>query len=142
MDNMDSVREIERIERIFANPGFDLEECYQYIDKSDFVGFDFMPPIVIGHAQWKAHVESLLGSIPKIDARIERLEIHAGDEHGFANSILHFESFDESGASSFAADVRQTICYRKKNNRWYQVSQHASVPVDIATGRPVMETSW
>jgi ketosteroid isomerase-like protein len=134
--------EIERIERIFADPNFDLEECYRYIDSDEFVGFDFMPPTVVGREGWKAHVGALVGSVPKIDARIVRLEVRAGSDFGFANSILHFEAYDEAGNATFAGDLRQTICYRKKDGRWYQVSQHASVPVDMASGQPVFKNSW
>lgn len=142
MDNPESIAEIERIEKIWEDPNATLDECHQYIDREEFVGFDFMPPILNGHEHWYAHVGYLMKNTPKYEGKIVRREIHAGDEHGFANSILHFEMFDDDGNVVFAGDLRQTICYKKKNGKWYQVTQHASVPVDLSTRQPVFENKW
>jgi ketosteroid isomerase-like protein len=135
--------EIERIERLFGRTDFDLDECISYIDPDSFVGFDLMPPTLIGRKGYEAHLRMLLATLPKYRIELLRLEVHAGSDYGFANSLQHLDVYDDAGNVTFAADTRVTVCYRKSSTgRWMQVAQHASVPVDLSTGKPIFDIKW
>ncbi|QIB65064.1 YybH family protein [Kineobactrum salinum] len=138
----ESESEIERIERTFNDPNFNLEECYQYIDPDDFVAFRFMPPTVVGREEWKRIIGEMAENVARVDGEIIKMEISAGSDHGFANSILKVTTYDEDGNATFSGNLRTTVCYRKKDDKWFQVAQHASVPINFATGQPDFDSEW
>ena len=141
MRNPESEAEILRIEKIFNRPDFDIEECLSYCDPDDFVSFDFLYNIV-GKEGHRKHLEKMRAAVPVGACEFLRMEISAGDDHGFANYILHVTLYDNDGNLKYDGNMRVTICYRKKDGKWYQVAQHASVPIDLETGLPDFKSVW
>ncbi|QIB66810.1 YybH family protein [Kineobactrum salinum] len=141
MRNPESEAEILRIEKLFNRPDFDIGECLDYCDPKDFVSFDFLYNIV-GKEAHRKHLESMRSNIPKLDCEFLRMEISAGDDHGFANYILHVTLYNDDDSIMYESNMRVTICYRKSDGKWYQVAQHASVPIDLQTGVPDLKSVW
>lgn len=134
--------EIERIERVFADQNFKIEEVIKYIDPDEFVSFDFMPPTITSKKMHEEHLKRLVATLPKFTNKILRMKVYAGEDFGFANSIQHLELYDEKGNVTLAANIRVTVCYRKSGGKWLQVAQHGSVPMDLNSGQPILDTTW
>jgi ketosteroid isomerase-like protein len=141
MRNPESEAEIARIERVFFDPEFKVEEVLEYVDPDEFVSFDFMYNIV-GKDAHRHHLQRMKALVPKLTGEILRMEIRAGDDFGFVNSIQHITLFDDAGKVTYDGNLRVTICYQKKDGKWLQVAQHASVPLDLETGVPDFKSVW
>jgi ketosteroid isomerase-like protein len=141
MRDAEAEAEIRRIEEIFFDPNFDVDEVLSYIDPDEFVSFDFMYNIV-GKKAHEEHLRRMKAIVPKLTGEILRMEIQAGKDFGFVNSIQHITLFDDAGNVTYDGNLRVTICYRKKDGKWLQVAQHASVPLDMQTGQPDFKSVW
>jgi len=133
--------EIKRIEDLFFDPNFDVDRVLEYVDPDEFVSFDFMYNIV-GKKAHEEHLRRMKALVPKLTGEILRMEIRAGSDFGFVNSIQHITLYDDAGKVTYDGNLRVTICYRKKNGKWMQVAQHASVPLDLETGVPDFKSVW
>jgi SnoaL-like protein len=141
MNDRQAEAEILRIEKVFANPDFKVAEVLEYIDPDDFVSFDFMYNIV-GKKAHEEHLNRMKALVPKLAGEFLRLEVHAGADFGFTNAILHITLFDHADNVTYDGNLRVTNCYRKRDGKWMQVAQHASVPLDLNTAAPDFKSVW
>ncbi len=80
--------------------------------------------------QWQGHFDHI------VDLRAEFHELHAvadGDV-GFVRSVQRFWATGIDGWADIDIVFRQTDCFQRRAGKWQLVHQHASVPVDFATG--------
>jgi ketosteroid isomerase-like protein len=133
--------EIERIERLFADADFKVEEILEYVDPDDFVSLNINYNIS-GKKAFEEHLHRALALMPKGTNEILKLKVYASGDHGFAIALHKTMLYDADGNLLFGGHLRNTTCYRKRGGRWFQVSQHASVPFDMQTKAPDLESDW
>jgi len=104
------------------------------------VSFDVGPPLQHGGGEafrkrWQELFESYQGPI---DYEVRDLSITAGDDVAFSHSLNRIGGTEKNGQK---ADrwLRWTACYRKTNGKWLIVHEQVSVPVDLRSGKAVMD---
>jgi uncharacterized protein (TIGR02246 family) len=106
----------------------------------DVVSFDFGPPLQHGGGEifmmrWQELFESYQDAI---DYEIRDLSVAAGDDVAFSHSLNRVSGTLRNGQKS-ARWLRFTACYRKTNGTWLIVHEQVSVPVDMKSGRAVLD---
>lgn len=109
----------------------------KYIDPG-IVLYDLMPPTFNGIAAWRGQMAGLAAAFKNFKIEILKIDIKADRELAVANSEQHFTVLDEKGAAIAESTYRVTDCYHKVNGRWLLFSVHESYPVDLATGKVVL----
>jgi len=106
----------------------------------EVVSFDVGPPLQHGGGEafrkrWQELFESYQGPI---DYEVRDLSITAGDDVAFSHSLNRIGGTVKNGQK---ADrwLRWTACYRKTNGKWLIVHEQVSVPVDLRSGKAVMD---
>ena len=66
------------------------------------------------------------------------MKIVAGDTVAFSRGLERMTGTLKNG-QKFDTWVRFTECYRKTNGRWLAIHDHISVPVDLDTGKAVLD---
>jgi ketosteroid isomerase-like protein len=109
-------------------------------DQSLFV-FDVVPPRqYVGAAAYRKDWENLLGGFDgPIKFEISNLAIVADGSIGFSHSIQRLSGKSKKG-EPVDLTVRVTDGYRKVNGRWLVAMEHVSVPVDLDTGKPDLQS--
>jgi uncharacterized protein (TIGR02246 family) len=106
----------------------------------DVVSFDIMPPLQYIGADAFRNVWEEVFSVYQgpINYEIHDLSITVGDDIAFIHSLNHNSGTLITGQQ---ADLwlRWTACFRKINGRWLIVHHQNSVPVDLATGKAVLD---
>jgi len=103
--------------------------------------FDLVPPRAYASADayrkdWTALLASFKGPV-KVE--ISDLVIDTDGSVGWSHSAQHVSGLGADGAP-VDMTVRVTDVYRKTAGRWRIVLEHVSVPVDLATGKPDMQS--
>lgn len=112
--------------------------CYEPGQK--IVIFDAIPPLqYVGAKAWSDDWAGLFKENPgPAKSEITELEVVVSGNVGFGHSIQKLELTGADGkAQSFV--VRATDGYRKTKGKWLIAHEHLSVPVDLATGKAVMD---
>lgn len=73
-----------------------------------------------------------------IDYEVRDLRITAGEDVAFSHSLNRIRGAMTNGQKTDLS-LRSTACYRKIDGRWLIVHLQASVPVDLATGKAVLD---
>jgi uncharacterized protein (TIGR02246 family) len=104
------------------------------------VSYDIAPPLQYsGYEAYKKDYQEFLDQFQgSVDIEYRDLKIVAGDTVAFSRGLERMTGTLKNG-EKFDAWVRFTECYRKSNNRWLAIHDHISVPVDLATGRAVLD---
>jgi ketosteroid isomerase-like protein len=110
----------------------------QYFDPQ-VVMYDFMPPTVRGLPALIAHVKEVFAGMNSFDVQILEMHVTADRELGFANSIQRVIVKDSNGSITLDGVFRNTNCYRKVHGRWLIQYEHISFPVDLASGKVVLQ---
>jgi uncharacterized protein (TIGR02246 family) len=109
-------------------------------DETLFV-FDVAPPRqYVGAKAYRKDWEDFLALFkgpPKFE--ITDLQITAADPLGYSHSIQHVSGTDAQD-QPIDLTVRLTDVYRKINGNWLIVHEHVSVPVDLNTNEPDLES--
>ena len=105
----------------------------------DVVSFDLGPPLQHGGGEtfmrrWRELFDSYQGPI---DYEVRGLRISAGDDVAFSYSLNRISGTMKNREQS-ERWVRWTAGYRKTNGAWLIVHEQVSVPVDIKSGRAVL----
>jgi uncharacterized protein (TIGR02246 family) len=68
----------------------------------------------------------------------EKLSIVAGDSVAFVNGLSHITGRKKDG---HAVDMRTrlTLCFEKREGKWLVVTEHASVPFDMQSYKPLID---
>ena len=104
------------------------------------VGFDIVPPLqYIGFEAYKKDYQEFLDQFQStIDVEYRDLNIVAGDTVAFSRGLERMTGTLKNG-QKFDAWVRFTECYRKTNGHWLAIHDHISVPVDLDSGKAVLD---
>jgi ketosteroid isomerase-like protein len=105
----------------------------------DIVSFDVEPPLrQVGAAgKRKNWVEAFAVFQPPLDYEIRDLTITVSGDVAFAYSINRLSGTLSNGTRG-GVWVRVTMCFRRDDGRWLIAHDHASVPLDFASGKAVL----
>jgi len=106
----------------------------------DLVSFDIVPPLqYVGADVYRKHWREALSSFPgPINYEVRDLDITVGGDVAFAHSFNRLSATLPNG-QQIGNWLRWTACFRKINGKWLIAHMQASVPVDLATGRAVLD---
>jgi len=130
--------QIATIENIIANAQT-TEVALKYFDPA-IVMYDMTPPTFNGRAEVEAHVTQLLAYLKHFHTDILAMRVESDGVLGFANSTQHVVVRDDSGSVTLDAVLRVTECYHKVQGHWLVVASHGSLPVDLATGKMILDS--
>ncbi len=105
----------------------------------ELVSFDIVPPLqYVGADAYRKHWEEAFSSFPgPIDYKIADLSITVGDDVAFTHSFNLLSGTMNTG-QKIGNWLRWTACFRKINGQWLIAHMQASVPVDLETGKAVL----
>jgi uncharacterized protein (TIGR02246 family) len=107
-----------------------------YVPGNELFVFDVgVPRQHAGWEDYKKDWQDFLAMVPgplKFD--ISELSVETDGRLGFSHSIQHM-SWKGADGSPMEMTVRVTDVYRKMDDKWLIVQEHASVPVDLTTGK-------
>jgi ketosteroid isomerase-like protein len=103
------------------------------------VSYDIVAPLqYAGFEAYKKDYQEFLDQFQSpIDIEVRDLSIVAGDTVAFSRGLERMSGVLKNG-EKFDAWVRFTECYRKTNGHWLAVHDHISVPVDLETGKALL----
>jgi uncharacterized protein (TIGR02246 family) len=106
----------------------------------NIVSFDILPPLQTVSAEtfvthWQQFFESHQGPI---HVEFPDIRIATGDDVAFSYCVHRIKGTLKSGQQTDWW-LRWTACYRKTNGRWLIVHEHVSVPVDLRSGKALMD---
>ena len=113
-----------------------------YAPGKDLLVFDVVPPRQ--YAGWDAYKkdwqEFLAGFKGPIKFTVSDLAITASGDMAFSHSIQSVSGMDTKGKAT-EMTVRVTDVYRKTSGKWLIVHEHVSVPVNLDTAKPDMNST-
>jgi len=106
----------------------------------DVVSFDISPPLQHGGGdafvkRWQALFDSYQTPIAY---ELRELSIDASDEVAFSHSLNRMSGTMTNGVKTDRW-LRWTACYRKINGAWLIVHEQVSVPVDMRSGKALLD---
>ena len=106
----------------------------------DIVSFDIVPPLqhVGAEAKWKNWEEAFTVFQRPLGYEIRDLTIIVGDEVAFGYSLNRLSGTLKNGNRS-GFWVRATFCFRKIGGNWLIAHDHVSVPLDVESGRALLD---
>jgi uncharacterized protein (TIGR02246 family) len=104
------------------------------------VAYDIVPPLqYVGADAYRKDYEEFFAQYEgPIDIELRDLQIIASDGVAFATSLQRLSGTLKNGQKSDVW-VRVTNGFRKINGRWLATHDHVSVPVDLASGKAVLD---
>jgi len=106
----------------------------------DVVAYDVVPPLqYIGKAAYRADFQQFFSQYES-DLRIETRDLHVGasGEFGYLTGLQMISGTLKHGEKS-GVWVRFTSLYRKINGKWLDFHDHVSVPVEIQSGKAMLD---
>ena len=111
-----------------------------YVPNETFVVFDLTPPPqFVGHkTEWKNY-EDFYSAFPgEVDIDVAQFAVTVDGTMAFSHEFDTWRVTDKDGKQlSFTG--RETYVYQKIQGKWLIVHEHCSVPVDIVTGRALLQ---
>lgn len=106
----------------------------------DIVSFDLVPPMQhVGIAAYRRPWEETFASFEgPIGYQVSDLHVTATDEVAFSHSLNQM-SGTMKGGQTVSLWVRWTACFRKLDGRWLIIHEQVSVPVDMESGRALLD---
>jgi ketosteroid isomerase-like protein len=106
----------------------------------DMVTFDIVPPLQHSRAEakWKNWADVFAAYQHPLGYEIRDLTIAVGDDVAFGRSLNRISGTLKSGKRSDFW-LRWTTCFQKAQGNWRIVHDHVSVPLDMATGKAVLD---
>ncbi|GHO99446.1 hypothetical protein KSF_094940 [Reticulibacter mediterranei] len=106
----------------------------------DLVSFDIVPPLqYVGTDAYRKQWREVFSSFPgPINYEVVDLDITVGGDVAFAHSFNRLSATMHNG-QKVGNWLRWTACFRKIGGKWLIAHMQASVPVDLATGRAVLD---
>lgn len=119
----------------------DLNGIMSIYEPGEALGaYDVVPPLqYTGFEAYKKDYQEFLDQFQgPIDVEYRGLNIVAGDTVAFSRGLERMSGTLKNG-QKFDAWVRFTECYRKTNGHWLAIHDHISVPVDLDSGKAVLD---
>ncbi len=115
-------------------------ETLKKIYAPDIVTFDVSGPLqgVGAEAKLSNWVEAFTLFQPPIGYEIRDLTITVGGDVAFVHGLARLSATMRNGARGGGFWVRFTACLRKIGGDWLIAHDHASVPMDMESGRAAM----
>jgi ketosteroid isomerase-like protein len=112
-----------------------------YAPGSDLFVFDVVPPRQYVGAEayrkdWEGFLDTFKGPLK---FAVSDLTIDAGGKMAYSHSVQHMSGTDTKG-KPVDFTVRVTDVYRRIGGDWRIVHEHVSVPVNMDTGKPDMNS--
>lgn len=106
----------------------------------DVVSFDIVPPLrYVGADIFRTVWEEVFSSFQgPLGYEMHDLTITASEDVAFAYSLNHISGTMNNGLKTDLW-LRWTACFQKINGTWLVVHHQNSVPVDLATGKGVLD---
>jgi ketosteroid isomerase-like protein len=106
----------------------------------EVVTFDVVPPLqYVGADAMRKRWEEAFSSLPgPIGYEIADLSITVGEDMAFTHSFNRTSATLPAG-QQIGVWVRWTACWRKIGGKWLLVHDHISVPVNVQTGRAMLD---
>jgi ketosteroid isomerase-like protein len=106
----------------------------------DIVSFDLDPPLMYAglEAKRKRWTEVLAMFQPPLRYQIRDFTLTLADDLAFGHSLNRVNGTLKNGRP-IDYWVRWTACFRKIDGDWLVVHEQVSVPVDLASGRAVLD---
>lgn len=108
---------------------------------ADDVAVASLAPPLWSHSK-QAYIAGMAGWFSTFDGPLkgepEKLSIVAGDMVAFVNGYSHVVGKKKDGAS-MELRTRLTLCFEKRGGKWLVVAEHASVPFDMQSYRPLID---
>ena len=106
----------------------------------EIVTFDIVPPLqYVGADAMRKRWEEVCSSLPgPVGYEIADLSVTVGEDMAFTHSFNRTRASLPTG-QQIATWVRWTACWRKIAGQWLLVHDQVSVPVDVQTGRAVLD---
>ena len=106
----------------------------------DIVSFDLVPPMQhVGIAAYRRPWEATFASFEgPIGYEVSDLHITAADEVAFSHSLNRMSGTTKNG-QRISMWVRWTACFRKLDGRWLVTHEQVSVPIDMESGRALLD---
>ena len=106
----------------------------------DVVSFDVSPPLQHGGREpFRQRWQELFASYTSaIDYEVRDLSVTAREDLAFSHSLNRIAGTLQNGQQS-ERWLRWTTGYRKTQGRWLIVHEQVSVPVDVKSGRAVLD---
>ena len=136
--NEAAIRElIERFARAFRVK--DVDGCMSVFAR-EIVSYDILPPLQAVGAEtfvthWQEFFESYQGPI---HVEFPDVSIAAGDDVAFSYCLHRIAGTLKSGHKTDFW-LRWTAGWRKSNGKWLIVHEQVSVPVDLGSGKAMMD---
>ena len=112
-----------------------------YAEGEAFSAFEFMPPIGFhGGDMWRQNRVAFFAAWQgPLSLEFADLEVHATDDLGFVRSFARLVG------TMYGQEVdlwtRVTNCFRRIDGEWLMIHDHVSVPIDLATGKALLNLS-
>ena len=106
----------------------------------DVVAYDVVPPLeYVGKAAYRADYQQFFSQYDS-DLHVETRDLHVGasGEFGYASGLQMISGTLKHGQKS-GMWVRFTSLYRKVNGKWLDFHDHVSVPVEIESGKALLD---
>ncbi len=112
-----------------------------YVPDQSLLVFDVAPPRqIIGADGYKKDWEGYLTAFPgPWDLTLSDLEITVGGDVAYGHNVQRTAFTDQAGKKT-EVTVRVTDGYKKINGQWLISHEHVSVPVDLATMKPDLDS--
>lgn len=137
-DNERAIREsIERFAKAFYAK--DVDGCMS-VFAPEIVSFDILPPLqAVGAETFVKHWQEFFGSYQgPIHVEFPDVRIAASDEVAFSYCLHRITGTLKTGHKTDFW-LRWTAGWRKTNGRWLIVHEQVSVPVDLGSGKALMD---
>ena len=106
----------------------------------DIVSYDLVPPMQhVGIAAYRRPWEATFASFEgPIGYEVSDLHITAADEVAFSHSLNRMSGTTKNG-QRISVWVRWTACFRKLDGSWLVTHEQVSVPIDMDSGRALLD---
>lgn len=108
---------------------------------ADDVAVASLAPPLWSHGK-QAYIAGMAGWFSTFDGPLkgkpEKLSIVAGDMVAFVNGYSHIVGKKKDG-TPMELRTRLTLCFEKRGGKWLVVAEHASVPFDMQSYRPLID---
>jgi uncharacterized protein (TIGR02246 family) len=112
-----------------------------YTPDEAMVVFDAVPPRqYTGWSAYKKDWESFFAAFPgPAEIKLTELDVTVGGNIAYGHSIQQTIVTDKTG-KKVPLTVRVTDGYKKVNGKWLISHEHVSIPVDLDTMKPVLDS--
>jgi uncharacterized protein (TIGR02246 family) len=105
----------------------------------EVLSFDLGPPLQHGSEGFEQRWRELFGAYQgPIDYQVHGLAVVAQGDVAFSHSLNRVAGTTRDGHAT-ERWLRWTACFRKAQGRWRIVHEHVSVPVDLRSGKAVVD---